>query len=259
MNDIAAGYYRPGTSWLHRRNPLTKLLWLLLVLLVAFVLPPVVLPVLITLLVGVAASAGLLGAVVRGLRIPAFLIASILIVNGLFYPGATTVLFRIGPVALSVEGLTFGLITAGRVLAAFIASMLFLYATLGDDLLEGLVSRGVSHRFAFVILSAAQLIPRLQARAAAILDAQQARGLRVEGSLMTRVRALVPLVGPLVLSSLLDVRERTFALEARAFGAVKGRTAYRTVGDPPGDRWLRWATVGLMVVAVVVAVTGIAR
>jgi energy-coupling factor transport system permease protein len=151
------------------------------------------------------------------------------------------------------------LITAGRVLAAFIASMLLLYTTLADDLLEGLVARGISHRIAFVILSAAQLIPRLQARTSAILDAQQARGLRVEGSTRTRVRALVPLVGPLVLGSLIDVRERTFALEARAFGAVPGRTAYRVVADPPIDRLLRWATVALMVGVLVVAVTGIVR
>jgi energy-coupling factor transport system permease protein len=259
MSDIAAGYYRPGNGWLHRRHPLTKLLWLLLVLLVAFVLPPVVLPFLIAGLLVVAVSSGLLADVVRGLRIPAFLIGSILIVNALFFPGATSVLLRIGPIALSVEGVTFGLITAGRVLAAFIASMLLLYTTLADDLLEGLVARGISHRIAFVILSAAQLIPRLQARTGAILDAQQARGLQVEGSIRTRVRALLPLVGPLVLGSLIDVRERTFALEARAFGAVRGRTAYRVVGDPPIDRLLRWTTVALMAGVLVVAVTGIVR
>ena len=40
------GYFVAGSSWLHRRNPLTKLLALGLVLLAAFLLPPVVLPVL---------------------------------------------------------------------------------------------------------------------------------------------------------------------------------------------------------------------
>ena len=44
------------------------------------------------LLVVVAWSAGLLGATLRAMRIPALLLASILIVNALFFPGATDVL-----------------------------------------------------------------------------------------------------------------------------------------------------------------------
>jgi energy-coupling factor transport system permease protein len=104
-----------------------------------------------------------------------------------------------------------------------------------------------------------QLVPRLSDRASAILDAQQARGLPVTGSLRQRVGALVPLVGPILLGSLIDVRERTFALEARAFGARPGRTAYRVVPDPPVDRWLRWAIILAAVGVVAVAVTGIGR
>jgi energy-coupling factor transport system permease protein len=100
-----------------------------------------------------------------------------------------------------------------------------------------------------VILSAVQMVPRLQASAAGILEAQQARGLATGGSLASRVRALVPLIGPVVLGSLIDVRERTFALEARGFGAGGPRTAYRVVADPPADRWLR-LLIGLAIVAV---------
>ena len=51
----------------------------------------------------------------------------------------------------------------------------------------------------------------------------------------------VPLIGPVLLGSLIDVRERTFALEARGFGARPARTAYREVVDPPADRVLRLA------------------
>ena len=76
----------------------------------------------------------------------------------------------------------------------------------------------LSHRIAFVVLSAVQMVPRMQARAGSILEAQQARGLPLTGSLGRRVRALVPLIGPVILGSLIDVRERTFALEARASG-----------------------------------------
>lgn len=250
------GYYLAGDSWLHRRHPLTKFLGLGVVLLAAFLLPNVVLgPMAVGCLV-VAATAGLLRPLVGSLRIPAVLLASILLVNALFFPGATDVLVRVGPFAITSEGLGFGLVTAGRLLVAFLASALFLFTTLADDLLEALVARGVSHRLAFVVLSAVQLVPRMRTRATTILEAQQARGLVVDGSPVRRVRALVPLVGPVVLGSLIDVRERTLALEARSFGARPDRTAYRVVADPPLDRWLRR---GLVLAAILVVVAAIAR
>jgi len=248
----ATGYFEPGDSWLHRRHPTTKLLGLATVLLAAFLLPPTILLLLGGLLATAAATAGVLPTVARGLRIPAVLLGSIVVVNALFFPGGTDMLARLGPFAVTREGLAFGVISAGRVLIAFVVSVLFLLTTLADDLLEALVARGASHRIAFVVLSAVQMVPRLQARAGQILEAQQSRGLATTGSLGQRIRALVPLVGPVLLGSLIDVRERTFALEARGFGASRARTAYRVVPDPPGDRWLRLV---LVVVAVAVGVT----
>jgi energy-coupling factor transporter transmembrane protein EcfT len=63
----------------------------------------------------------------------------------------------------------------------------------------------------------------------------------------------VPLITPVLLGSLVDARERTFALEARGFAARPTRTAYRVVADPPIDRWLRLlillASVGVVLVA----------
>jgi energy-coupling factor transport system permease protein len=253
------GYYVAGSSWLHRRHPLTKLLAVAFVLLSAFLLPPQVLVVLAVAIVAAVWSAGLLRPMARAMRIPALLLLSILVVNSLFFPGATAKLVTVGPFSISREGLTFGLISAGRILVAFLASVLFLFTTLADDLLESLIARGASHRIAFVVLSAVQMVPRMQTRAGAILEAQQARGLSLEGSFARRIRALVPLVGPVLLGSLIDVRERTFALEARGFGARPGRTAYRVVADPPIDRWLRLLLVAGCVGVVVAAVSGVLR
>lgn len=252
------GYFRTGASWLHRRHPITKLLGVAVVLLSAFLLPPWFLLVLLVLLAIVAGSTGLGAPLAGSLRIPAILLASILVINALFFPGATERLVTLGPLSVTREGLSFGLISAGRILVAFLAMVLFLFTTLADDLLEALISRGASHRFAFVVLSAVQMVPRMQARAASILDAQQARGLPVSGSFRSRVRALMPLIGPVILGSLIDVRERTFALEARGFGARAGRTAYRVVADPPRDRLLRWLLIAAALAVVVVAVTGVA-
>ena len=259
MSSTATGYYRAGASWLHRRNPTTKLLALFWIILATFLLPPASLVVIAAAIGAAAATASLLRPLLRSLRIPLVLLASIVVVNALFFPEGRDVLFAFGPVAVTREGLTFGLVSAGRIGIIFLASLLFLFTTLADDLLEALVARGVSSRLAFVVLSAVQMVPRLQARAYAILDAQQARGLPIAGSLPTRVRALVPLIGPILLGSLIDVRERTLALEARSFGARPRRTAYRVVADPPVDRWLRVGVLVGLVAVVAVAVGGVGR
>ncbi len=253
------GYFVAGSSWLHRRNPITKLLGLAFILLAAFLLPPIVLIVLAGAIVLAIWSAGLLRSAARAMRIPALLLLSILVVNAFFFPGATDKLASLGPLSITVEGLTFGLISAGRIVVAFLASIAFLFTTLADDMLEALNARGASYRISFVILSAVQMVPRMQERAGSILEAQQARGLSLEGSFGRRLRALIPLIGPVILGSLVDVRERTFALEARGFGARPGRTAYRVVADPPIDRWLRILTIGACVAVVVIALTGIVR
>jgi energy-coupling factor transport system permease protein len=255
----ATGYYRAGTSWLHRRSPITKLLALGLVLLATFLLPPVSLPLLLAIVALTGRSAGELRPMLGSLRIPALLFASIIVVNALFFPGAREVIVQLGPAAMTGEGVEFGVVSAGRLLVVFLASVLFLFTTLADDILEALVARGVSHRLAFVVLSVVQMVPRMQGRAAAILDAQQARGLPLSGSLFRRLRALVPLVGPVVLGSLIDVRERTFALEARGFGTRPGRTSYRLVVDPRIDRWLRLAILMAALGVVAAAVLGLGR
>jgi energy-coupling factor transport system permease protein len=255
----STGYFQPGSSWLHRRNPVTKLLGLAVFLLADFLLPGWALAILLVALALIATSAGIGRALARSMRIPVLLLVSILVVNSLFFPGAVDRLASLGPIAVSREGLSFGLYSAARLLVAFLASVTFLFTTLADDLLEALIARGASHRIAFVILTAVQMVPRLQARTGAILEAQQARGLAIEGSLRRRIAALVPLIGPVVLGSLIDVRERAFALEARGFGARPIRTAYRVVVDPPVDRLIRPLLVAAIVAIVALVATGAVR
>lgn len=253
MSSRPVGYFKPGSSWLHRRHPVTKLLGLIALTIAAFILPAWALAGLALGVITISLSSGLGLQTMRSLRLPALLFASIVLVNAFFFPGSVERIFSFGPVGLSWAGIAFGILSAARIAIVFVASILFLFSTLPDDLLEALVDKGASHRLAFVVLSAIQLVPRLQGRAAQILDAQQARGLAVTGSFGTRVRALVPLIGPIVLGSLIDVRERTLALEARGFGARPERTAYRVVVDPAGDRWLRLgivASVALLIVGV---------
>ena len=85
-------------------------------------MPPWVLPILIVIVLGRLVRRDL-PASVRAMRIPAVLLASILVVNAFLFPGRPDEIVGIGPFAITREGLTFGLISAGRVLVAFLASI----------------------------------------------------------------------------------------------------------------------------------------
>jgi energy-coupling factor transport system permease protein len=249
------GFFRPGDGWLHRLNPFPKLLLLLWGVLAPFVVPVAGIPVLIVAYLAAGLSAGLGRPYLRAALVaPMAVVLPIVLINGFFYPGDNRVIFAIGPLALTVEGLAFGLPIAGRVLAAFGVTVAVVMSTRPDDLLETLVQRGTSPKLAFVILSAIQAIPRMLEKAGRILESQQSRGLPATGSPMTRVRAVVPLLGPMIIGSLIDVRERSLALEARGFSSVATRTAYRIVPVRPMDVLVtRLAVVALVLLPVLVA------
>ena len=246
--DETVGFFRPGGSWLHRLNPLPKALFVLWGIVAPFVLPAEALPFLIAagLLVGLSARLGVpyVRAVLLG-SLP--LLVSIVVVNAFFFPGATDVLLRVGPLAATREGLEFGVPIAGRVIAALTLTIAFLFTTRPDDLLETLVQRGASPKLAFVVLGAIQTMPRMGARAQRILEAQAARGLRTTGSVRARAGALLPLLGPLLVGAIVDVRDRSLALEARAFGTGGPRTAFREVPYRPIDRAVAAAGVVALV------------
>ena len=93
-------------------------------------------------------------------------------------------------------------------------------------------------------------------RAGVISESQRARGLDTEGSVWARLRATLPLVGPVVLSSLTDVEERSLALESRAFSRPGRRQLLWAIGDTTWKRVLRWFLLLGLVAATIARLTG---
>ena len=176
---------------------------------------------------------------------------SALLVNLFFLPGAQTVLFRIGPITATAEGLAFALEILARIAAISGAVTLFYLTTKPSELVLDLERRGVPPRLAFVANASVQTVPAMADRAAAIVAAQRARGLDTEGSFVRRVRGLVPIVAPVILGSIAEVEERSMTLEARAFTRPGRRSLLWSPPDSGGQRLLRWmlivGLVGLIV------------
>jgi energy-coupling factor transport system permease protein len=172
---------------------------------------------------------------------------SAFLVNVFFFPGAEQVLFRIGPITASAEGLGFAFEIMARIMAISGAVTLFYLTTRPADLVLDLERRGVSPRVAFVANASVQTVPAMVERAAQITAAQRARGLDTEGSPWRRVRGIVPIVGPVILGSIAEVEERTMALEARAFTRPGRRTLLWSPPDRRAEAVVRWGLlIGLV-------------
>ncbi len=180
------------------------------------------------------------------------IVASILLINAFLYPGASDVIFTVGPFAATGTGVTVALQATLRVVAFALSVAVFSLTTATDDFLADLEHRGTGRRLTFVIGSAIRTIPAMGSRAVEIVEAQRARGLDTEGSVRRRLRGIVPLAGPMVFGALAEVEERTVALEARAFSAPVRRTVMRVLPDSGTQRAVRWL-VGIGSIATVMA------
>ncbi|MGH2401396.1 MAG: energy-coupling factor transporter transmembrane component T family protein [Candidatus Limnocylindria bacterium] len=250
---------RPGPSAFHRLNPLTKATLATVTAIAAVVLGGLIGPVLLVAAAVLvpAAAAGVLGRLVRTSLLLALPIAiSAFLVNLFFFPGAETVLLRIGPIAATAEGLAFAVEILVRILAISGAVTLFYLTTRPADLVVDLERRGVSPRVGFVANASVQTVPAMVERAAQITAAQRARGLDTEGSPWRRIRGVVPIVGPVILGSIAEVEERTMALEARGFTRPGRRTLLWAPSDSSVEALGRWALLIGLVVLVALRIAG---
>jgi len=194
-----------------------------------------------------AAVSGVVRPLVRTVILLALPIAiSVVVINVLFFPAGQQVLFRIGPITATAEGLAFALEVVARIVAISGAISLFYLTTTPGELTIDLERRGVPPRLAFVANASVQTVPAMADRAAAITAAQRARGLDTEGSIAARLRGIVPIVGPVILGAIGEVEKRTMALEARGFSRPGRRTLLWRPADSSAQRAARW----LMILAI---------
>lgn len=249
------GLYLPGDGLLHRWHPLTKLAFVFTSFLLVFanLLPWKGFPLfpwigvlflfILALLNGKATFIILMRRFML-FMLPLFLLfLLLLLVQALFFSNTQGSLWQIGPFSLEDEGLLFGGILISRLALILQSILLLLLTTHPTDLAHALTQVGVPRAIAYIILTIPQLIPRLQSKAQRILNAQQARGLRTEGNLMGRLRALLPLIAPLINSALQETEKRALALEVRAFHSPSPKTSWRPLHDSLTQRLARWMMI----------------
>lgn len=234
--------YAPGSSWLHRRSAVPKLVWLAAAL--AFSLATFNPLPLLAVTVGAAAlgvGAGVGGRVWRAMRVLGPLAASIVVLQvaapGVCAAGCTEVA-RVGGATITAEALARGVAYVSRLLAMETVAVVMLVTTRPGDLFGALRRLRVPHPVALMLATTMQLVPVLQRELGIVLDAQRARGLRATG-----IRAVVPALLPVFIGAFERTGRLAVSMEARGYGAAGERTSYRTDAFATLDRVLAWAGV----------------
>ena len=144
---------------------------------------------------------------------------TIVVIQGMFRSTNVTPVFHMGAVVFYKEGLLYSLGIVLNVFNILLAICVLIFTTKPSDMIESFIDRGFSPRIGYVFISIFQIIPQMSDTMGTITDAQRSRGMEVEGSLMVRIKAFLPLISPVVMSSLADTKERAVALEVRGFNA----------------------------------------
>ena len=245
LKDITFGQYFPGQSLLHRLDPRTKILLSLIFIVILFVAKTPIAFLLMILLTAVFVGMSKIpfGTIFKGIRAVLILLLFTAAINLFLTKGQGTPLLEFWVIKIYAEGIWRAVIMAVRVVLLILISGLFLtYTTTPIALTDGIESllsplkkiRIPVHEFAMMITIALRFIPTLIEETDRVISAQKARGADFSsGGLIKRARALIPILVPLLVSSIKHAEDLATAMECRCYRGGDGRTrmvklTYRT-------------------------------
>jgi cobalt/nickel transport system permease protein/energy-coupling factor transport system permease protein len=176
------------------------------------------------------------------------LVMFMLVIRSAFGRGVH-VYWQWGNLKFTQESVAGALSMVSCVLALGTALLLFFIMTPVKSITATLENAGLPRSGSYVVLSAIQMIPELRKRSTTIMNAQATRGVETEGGVLVRARAFVPILGPLLLSSLTETEERVITLESRAFTAAVPKTRLYEVVKTTPERWAQIALLGVILAA----------
>ena len=240
-------------SPIHRLNPMTKVVLALALVLIAFSSPWYWTPQAIFLLAIIPLT--LIARVAKEywsffLKIILPTVSFLFVMQALFLPGESRIIFDIFGLEVTELSAQLALRNATRIAVMVSSFTILLLTTHPSELMSDLTRRGLPGQFAYVIIASLQIIPQMQAKAQTIISAQRSRGLDTQSSFFRRLGAIVPLVGPLVFGSLVEVEERAIAIEARGFTSTRVKTSLYEIPDPSPERVIRWILIALVLVSI---------
>jgi energy-coupling factor transport system permease protein len=237
MRDVAFGQYYPSHSFLHKCDPRQKLLSLIAFIVCVFLAKNfyamgacALVFVLMTCISGVPIKS-----LLKSVKAVLFLLLFTAVLNLFFYTGKT-VIWEWWIITITKEAVYFTLFLAARLFLLVLASSLLTLTTTPVALTDGVESlltplkwiKFPVHELALIMSIALRFIPILTEETGRIMNAQKARGANFEsGGVMKRMKALIPILIPLLIGAFRRADELGDAMDARCYAGSKVRTKYK--------------------------------
>ena len=254
MDNMILGRYIPGNSIVHRLDPRSKLVAMILLIIIVFWANNPITNVILFAATGifVGLSDVPLSFFIKGLKSMFFLITFTTLFQ-LFFISGGQVLFEIGFIKITTQGIEqAGIIFCRFVLIIFFSTLLTLttmplsLATAVESLLGPLKRFKVPvHEIGLMLSMSLRFVPTLMDDTIRIMNAQKARGVDFgEGNIIQKVKAMIPILIPLFATSLKRADSLATAMEARGYQGGNGRSQYRQLN------WMNKDSVALLLVCV---------
>lgn len=237
MREISFGQYYPASSFVHKCDPRAKILFLIAYIIAVFLGQSFY-------ALGACAAVFLLTAIFSGIPFSAllrsvkgvlFLLFFVTVLNLFFYEGET-IWWQWRFIVITEEAVYYTIFLAARLFLLVLGSSLLTLTTTPVSLADGIESllsplkviRFPVHELALIMSIALRFIPILTDETGRIMNAQKARGADFEtGGLVKRVKAIVPILIPLLISAFRRADELGDAMDARCYSGSKVRTKYK--------------------------------
>ncbi len=240
LKDITFGQYFPTNSFLHKTDARTKILLLIFWIVVLFVAGnfyALGLCVALTLLLMLVSKIPI-KMYLRNIKAIWLVIVFTSIVNAI-YVSSGKILLSFWIITITTGGISRAVFMSLRIITLILISAMFSYTTKPTeitDAIESLLSplrllglKEAVHVLAMTMTIALRFIPTLIDETNKIMSAQKARGADFEnGSLIQRIKAMLPILIPLLISSVRRAYELAEAMESRCYNGAEGRTKFKT-------------------------------
>lgn len=234
LSGVTIGQYYPGNSLVHRVDPRMKILLILILMVSVFLCKSfwaIGLCLAVTLAILIISKINF-KTVLKGLK-PIIIIVIITSVLNLFY-GSGEPIVSFWVFKITKNGIFSAIFMSLRVFLLVINGLMLTYTTTPTaltDAIEALLKplhtlfKLDIHSLAMTMTIALRFIPTLIEEVDKIMSAQKSRGADMEsGNLLKRVKALVPVLIPLFVSSFRRANELAYAMECRCYRGGEGRT-----------------------------------
>ena len=261
LKDITLGQYFPGTTAIHKLDPRTKLIMLIVYIIALFTCKGFVGYGVMIVFLGACMAVSRISprVAMKGLK-PLLIIIILTGILNMFYTKGTPVADVFLLRKITWEGLRAAAFMILRIMLLVMGAFMLTYTTSPMDLTDGLEKllsplkkiKVPVHELAMMMSIALRFIPTLIEETDKIISAQKARGADFEtGKLYERAKALLPILVPLFVSAFRRADELATAMECRCYHGGVGRTKLKVFRYELGDFIAFAVGAALLVVSII--------